>query len=495
MPLPLRIHRESIRRHAPLLAVLGVALLLRVAVVVILAGAATQPGTYEHGEIAKNLLAGRGFSVWFLGSEGPTSQQAPLYPLLLAGAYWMFGVDSTAALLAVQLLQCIAGVVTVYALMRLAWALLPEARALGWVAGVALAVHPAHLYAVAHIQVVTWATMLLTMLLAVTAEPHVTSPVGRRAAIAGLLAGLMLLVEPILALAIPFAAWMLFRSYFQSPLVLPLRHRLSGVAAMAVVCAAVLTPWLVRNWWVHGEPVFVKSTFGYAFWQGNNPSSYGTDKIPKPSVETLRRAHDATLTSTHQALNEARHETVYIDDLTLRPGGYVGLIGLSEPERSRVLARRAWHFITSHPADYGRLCLARLRYFFLFDETNPKAAHWVYRATTVVWLITLVVGLWGWRGWWRPLWPLFGILVAVATFHVLTITSARFRMPLEPFSLIWCAGAVVPAIKRVFDRLTSATPLRVVRPADVDDQQTDSDAAILPGPFTDEQRPPARKAS
>ncbi len=36
--------------------------------------------TYEHGEIAANLLAGRGFSVRYLGADGPTSQQAPAYP-------------------------------------------------------------------------------------------------------------------------------------------------------------------------------------------------------------------------------------------------------------------------------------------------------------------------------------------------------------------------------------------------------------------------------
>ena len=471
------------------------ALALRVVVVANLAGAAAGPSTYEHGEIAQNLLAGKGFSVWFLGSEGPTSQQAPLYPVLLAAAYWLLGVESTAALVAVQLLQGLVGAVTVYALMRLAWSLVPKQPALGWVAGIALAVHPAHLYATAHIQVVTWAAMFLTVLLAVVAYRGERSILGRRAALAGLLAGAMLLTEPILALALPFAAWMFFRSTDDGQRRF-VRERIASVAVMATVCAAVLTPWLVRNWHVHGEAVFVKSTFGYAFWQGNNRVSHGTDKVPKASAETLRHAHDGTLADAHRALTEARHETVYIDDVLLKPTGYAGLVGISEPGRSRVLGRRARQFITDDPAAYAGLCLARLRYFFLFDETNPKAAHWVYRATTIVWLFTLAIGLWGWRGWWRELWPLLGIFTVVAVFHVLTITSARFRMPLEPFSLIWCAGAVVPVVTRIYARGRAPVALRLVRADGGANNAADSndEDVILPGPHRLVDPQPRRKA-
>jgi hypothetical protein len=497
----LRLFLTTLRRHAPLLAVLLAALVLRMAVVLMLSADTGEPSTYEHGEIAENLLAGKGFSVRFLGSEGPTSQQAPLYPALLACAYWLFGTETTAALLAIQLLQCVAGVVTVFALMRLAWSLLPDSPAFGWVAGIALAVHPAHLYATTHIQVVTWAAMLLTLLLAVVADRDPKHIPGRRAAIAGLLAGVMLLVEPILVLALPFAAWMFFRSIsFQSlgdVSVVRLRQRLAGVAVMTTVCVAVITPWLVRNWHVHGEPVFVKSTFGYAFWQGNNPASHGTDKLPQASAETLRRDHDGTLADSHRALSAARHETVYIDDALLKPNGYAGLVGISEPERSRELGRRAWQFIASDPASYGRLCLARLRYFFLFDDTNPKASHWAYQATTVVWLFTLAIGLWSWRGWWRELWPLLGIFAAVATFHVLTITSARFRMPIEPISLLWCAGAVVPVVGRIHARLSTPTGLRLFTADDADEADAasdDGDNVILPGPHRHQQPAPIRKA-
>ncbi len=126
-----------------------------------------------------------------------------------------------------------------------------------------------------------------------------------------------LLAEPILALALPAAHWpSLVRNFApDGRLACQTRWREAGLAAaMALTAAAVIAPWIVRNWLVHGELVFVKSTFGYAFWQANNEISWGTDKVPKASAETLWRDHDGTLAGMNRALWNARHETLYIDD-------------------------------------------------------------------------------------------------------------------------------------------------------------------------------------
>ena len=52
---------------------------------------------------------------------------------------------------------------------------------------------------------------------------------------------------------------------------------------------------------------------------------------------------------------------------------------MSEPERSRILFRRAVSELKAEPGRYVRLCLRRLRYFIFFDETNPKSRVMVYR--------------------------------------------------------------------------------------------------------------------
>jgi hypothetical protein len=419
------------------------ALGLRVGVVLALRTEHARPLGFEHAKIAENLLAGRGFSIEFLGQEGPTSQQAPFYPLLLAGVYACFGMGSPQSLLCIELIQCLAGTLLVLTVVWLGWSLVPDRRLVGWLAGLCAAVMPTHLYMVTHLQVALWAALLLTLLLAVVVSPR-WQATWAGALVAGLLAGLLLLVEPILALTLPVCAAAFWLSEPRKGLGLLQPAAVGRVMAMAGVAAVVITPWTVRNWLAHGQPVFIKSTFGYAFWQGNNPWSWGTDKIPKPSAETIRLDHDGTLRGMDHALWEARHETLYIDDVVLKPHGYGQFAGLNEPQRSALLGREALQFIVQHPGRYAKLCWQRLRYFLLFDETNPKAANRLYRLSTAAWLVLAFIGLIVSSPRWRQLWPTYAAFAAVLVFHSLVIVSARFRIPVEPLSLVWIAAGLAP---------------------------------------------------
>lgn len=431
---------------------------LRLAVVIALAGPHDRPLGYEHGRIAENLLAGRGFTIEFLGSEGPTSQQAPFYPFLLAGSYLLFGVNTPASIVAVQILQCLAGTLLVLLVVTMAWLALPKHREIGWAAGVAAAVYPTHLYTVTHLQVALWAALDLAGLVTFTLA-FIRMRQARYLVAAGAVGGILLLTEPILAIALPCCAaavWLPARWSARALAGERFWHRCGRVAVMAGVTAAVISPWMVRNRIVHGEWVFIKDTFGYAFWQANNAASFGTDKIPKPSAETLRQTHDGSLAGMDRALWEARHETLYIDDVLLKPGGYREFRGLSEPERSRVLGRRAYAFIATEPGAYLRLCANRLRYFLAFDETNPKAANRLYRVATAVWLVLTAVGTlaaWPHR---RQLWLTFVLFAAVTLFHTLVITSVRFRIPIEPLSFVWIGAAIGPLAVRLSESMRKA---------------------------------------
>lgn len=435
------------------------ALLLRVAVVVWLSPAAGRPSTYEHGAIAENLLAGRGFSVRFLGSEGPTSQQAPWVPFVLAGCYAVFGVGTSAALAAFQGLQCLAGSALVVCVVRSAWNWFPERRGIGWGAGWLAALYPPHVYMTTHVQAATWGAWGAAWLFAVVSE-RLAQPSLRRATLAGVVMGWLLWIDPILALVGACGLIELFRSSgsttpeAESPrsAFQPL-PALRCVGVAIVSAAAVAAPWIVRNYRVHGELVLIKSTFGYALWQGNNPAGRGTDKIPKPEAAALAAAHDGSLAGRNRALWEARHETLYIDDVLLKPTGYREFAGLSEPERSRLLGTRAWEFIRTRPADYARLCLQRLRYFLLWDETNPKAADPIYRTASITWLAGSLLGLAALGRGRRRLATTVLAFLLTALFHALTITSARFRIPVESFGFLWAAAGFAPAWTNIGRRL------------------------------------------
>jgi hypothetical protein len=207
----------------------------------------------------------------------------------------------------------------------------------------------------------------------------------------------------------------------------------------------VLSPWLVRNYQVHGEFVAIKSTFGYAFWQGNCALSEGTDKVRRESIEPiLRRGKEATsLSGLNRALWDARHEAGYLDDIALTRADKRSLGSVSEPERSRILFRRALSDLAADPWRYPLLCLKRLRYFILFDDTNPKSRVLVYRLPHIGLTLLAMAGLFlaGPEGR-RRLMPTIATAAAITIFHTLTIVSARFHIPIEPLMAIWGAAGL-----------------------------------------------------
>jgi hypothetical protein len=429
-------------------AIIVLAIAVRVAAVLVLQSHRVPRSTYEHGEIAANLLAGRGFSVHFLGADGPTSQQAPVYPALVAAAFAIGGVESPRALLILELCQSLLGGLLVLGVLKLAWRLAPDRPATASIAALFVALHPTLIYAATHVQLAALATTLLVWALGVAYETGATGRT-RDAIVTGALFGLMVLTDPILALAGLGVGWAIWQS--TSPQQGRIRHASYLLAVVFLTSLAGVTPWLVRNALVHGEFVPIKSTFGYAFWQGNCAMSEGTDKVVRSSIDRiLRRSRKyVSLKDWNQSIWKARHEAGYLDDIALERNDYRLLGSVSEPERSRILFRRARAELQADPGRYRQLCLKRLRYFVFFDETNPKSRVLLYRvphvALTVVAGLGLILAGPQVR---RRLLPTILTVAAIAVFHSLTIVSARFHIPIEPLLALWGATGLVDAIAR-----------------------------------------------
>ncbi len=475
-----------------LLLLFLLALLVRVAAVTLVGSFLIDRTTYEHGEIARNLVLGRGFSVAWFGVEGPTSTQAPVYPLLLALWYWLLGIESPLALLAMQLMQALLGALSAPLSALLATELLcgparelesgcgsraggdpllrhgvgrgPNAERAGehsqlcfgllpWLAGLGVAIYPTLIYAVTQIQV-AWLAALLTVLTLWLAACALRRQRLALAGLCGLSGGLLILTDPILALVV-FVA-IAFIAFWSVPSIAPERndacgpamHRprrllMAGIAS--AICLLPLCPWLVRNWLVHGQFVPVKSTFGYAFWQGNHPRSWGTDKIPLTAPAARSdRLRAGWLHSLEQTLWRQRLiDTTYIDDVVLSAQRRLELARLSEPQRSKLLLREAIGYVRQAPARYAGLCLRRLAYFLWYDPTNPKARLPLFKLVHGSLTLLSLVGLWLSRRLWRRLWPTYLAFALVTLFHTFTIFSLRFHIPLEPIAILW--AAFVPA--------------------------------------------------
>jgi hypothetical protein len=407
----------------------------RAAAVLVLQSHEVSHSTYEHGEIASNLLAGRGFSVKFLGADGPTSQQAPAYPVLVAGAYALGGVGTPRSLLILELGQALLGGALVGFVVILAREVAPGRPRVAILAGLIAAVHPTLVYSATHVQVASLASLLLAACLA---WGYRAGRTGSRldAVVGGVFLGLLALSDPILALVGPGMAWAIASGQ-------GLRRSGRLIGLVGVSASLCVLPWVVRNARVHDEFVPIKSSFGYAFWQGNCALSEGTDKVVRASVEKKLGRRSSSLRDLNATLWEARHEAGYLDDIALTPADYRELGAVSEPERSRILFRRALLDLRAEPGRYARLCLRRLRYFVLFDETNPKTRSTLYRAGHVGLTVLAALGLLLARPEVRRrLGPTLLTAGLIAAFHALTIVSARFHVPIEPLMGLWAAAGV-----------------------------------------------------
>lgn len=238
-----------------------------------------------YSQIARNLLDHRGYS----GEEEepfvPTYVRTPGYPLILAGAYSLFGQGNDRA---VRVIQATADTATCWliALLALAWAPAqwnPEKRRRAMLIALGLAAFcPFTAVYVTTILTETWATLLITAL-ALVATLALKSERPASAALlwlaAGLLGGAATMCRPDCALFVCGAGAMLvgtglLRAFAALPSA-AFAMVLGGVA-LTIGFSAVLAPWTIRNARVFGvfQPVAPQYAnmpyefvpFGYVSW-------------------------------------------------------------------------------------------------------------------------------------------------------------------------------------------------------------------------------------
>ena len=416
--------------------IVAVCVLLRVGTIFAIRAHHADAGMYEHEMIASSLADGNGFRYAFF-SDRPllTSQQAPAIPYLLSFCFRIAGGNTSAArllyLLGVNVSLAAGATLAMWQLGRRMWN--PTVGA--W-AAVGFAIYPPLIYATTRIQAATWSICWLLIALAFTMEA-----VHRRnwkwGCLAGASAGIGLLGEPIIV----FPAALVFLALAIACLGQP--RRLGVIATALLAAAVVLAPWMVRNTLVHERMVFIKSTFWYCFWQGNHLGATGTDKL-LPDAELRDRLAWAWGGATLEAdLNTAREQAISVDSHLPRESLAAILAERSEIEKVDHFKTLVERDLSEDPGHYLKMCGVRLAQMLWFDATNPRAYVLAYRLSYLVLLALATVGVGlcvsGRRAlyWQMPLLAGVGILV----FHTLTITSARFRLPIEALMLLPAAVA------------------------------------------------------
>jgi len=222
--------------------------------------------------LARNLAAGYGYC--FVPGQ-PSLLRAPLYPLLMAGLYALFG-HHYAVVLGMQVLV---GGLSALVLVVLGRRLFGE-MASPIVAGCLFACHPLLIFTTGLLYSET--LYLFLLLLFTYACLRMAEDGGRTgwAILGGFLLGFSVLMRPnllLLPVAMVFWLWFVLRDFRRALL-------LGGL--VTVVLVAVILPWTIRNYQVSGTFVPVAANTGLNLWQGNHPDAEGA-AYPLDQVDPL----------------------------------------------------------------------------------------------------------------------------------------------------------------------------------------------------------------
>lgn len=373
---------------------------------------------WEAGRIARALVTDYGYSdpfanIW-LAHTGPTAWLPPLYPLLLAAIFRIFGVFTAASAWVLFTIQSAFSAATAIAVWEIAARCLSRRAAL-WSAWI-WALYPAAMqYAVRWPWETTISTALFTFVLVLALRMRGIGDGSRTSNTAprtspwiafGLLWGLIALSNSSLLIFLPACAlWIMLPSLREAP---TRASAFGGAALAALLFLACIAPWTARNYAVFHALIPLRGNFGAELALGNGPGSTGL-------------------------LMEYNHPFQAPDQLHLYASlGEVRYVAL----RSKI-ARR---FIAAHPAHF-LADIARRIVFFWCGVPHPSDEAWYNeggRSLNFAFIST--AGLLGLALALRrriPAADLFAwaFILLPLPYYLVTV-HARFRHPLEPLIAI-----------------------------------------------------------
>ncbi|MFQ5911597.1 MAG: ArnT family glycosyltransferase [Nitrospinota bacterium] len=404
--------------------VLSLALALRLWVAVAGGNAPPVSDGVEYDGYAVNLLSGKGYQLIHEGTLR-RSDRLPLYPLLLAGFYSVFGRWFAP----VRIFQALLGALTVWLLFR--WGNRILARPVALLGGLLAAVYPAFLWYYGPGFILTETVFIFTIVLAMErASALVERPTAGRAAGLGLALGAAALTKGAGGLFFGFVLGYLAAFSEGS-----WRRKGLRLGLALLVFMACLAPWLVRNYLVHGR--FVYSTKGgHVFWESNNPTARGgwapvnpQDQDRQPGLSERQTAYLAQREAIVRAharevrAIEARHPAV----------------GLLEADADKEERAKGFDFLLSYPRRVPKLLFRKLVLLW-----NPIGQEFFLGYGLI--LPYAILGLWAARSL-----PGVGLLwVGVLYFNAIALLfygHPRFRLFFEPFLLLAASAGLWTAAR------------------------------------------------
>jgi hypothetical protein len=255
---------------------------------------------WEIGRISRALATGYGYADPFLGHTGPTAWSPPLFPLLLAGVFKLFGVYTPLSawiILTINSIFSAAIAPAIYEIAHRCYDVVPsnKHRSVALWSGWLWALYPAACqYAVHWVWEMSITACLFAWVLVIAlrvrgigdSQPSNSADLGPgrvgentqtavRWALFGVLWALIFLCNSTLVLFLPICGlWMLLgvRKEGTKSGLLPV---LSKAALAGVLFLACTTPWVYRNWMVFHAFIPSRGNLGAELYQSVLPENNG----------------------------------------------------------------------------------------------------------------------------------------------------------------------------------------------------------------------------
>jgi hypothetical protein len=402
----------------------------------------TVPFQQETGNIAYALAQGKGFGNVFRTETGPTVWLAPVYPLLVAATFKLFGTFTAQAFFACVALN----------ILFSSAACVPIFFAGKRIGGMGVGAGAAWLWAVFPSAVMMpfewiWDTSLSALLAALILWATVELAESERGldwGVYGLLWGLALMTNPALGVLLPFLlGWVALRRRGESG---ARWKRVALAAGVAILCCV---PWTIRNYVAFHRFVPVRSNLPFELWLGNNDI-----------FDEHTRNGRKSITRTEEARKYAQlGETAYMAEKW----------------------ELATSFMRAHPGLELRLAGRKFVDFWMGTESPVKnfreTDSWLIRGILLSSFLTAIGALCGVVVFWggqkkmtrrrrdlrgsaeeekdgtekgaemtgEIVWPLMVFPVVFPCLYYVTHADLRYRHPIDPIVLLLTVVAVVGA--------------------------------------------------
>ena len=372
------------------------------------------PVSWEYSDIARNLIKDHSFVYSYLNAEY-VNFCPPLYSFLVAFIYLISNFNSFAVIFAqIIIFSFLCAVVFMIGEEIFGFKI-------GFLAAICVMLHPVLLFYTLRYEhclildsfMITFSIFTMLMLREKPASLW-------RLIVSGSVLGLSFLSRGTALILLPvFVFWISF-AFNQS-----FKKRLKTAFGLILISFMIITPWTIRNYLVTGKFILIGAMTEECFWLGNNPNASGSS-YNAAGQTMLRDLAGRDFLKKVSSLDEAAQKEAFKD--------------------------AAFDFIKNNPADFIKLFIKKLYYFWWFSPQFGILYSKIYVPFyKILYFLEFLFGIIGITlavtsknkiVIQNSILPISALL-SISIFQSLFYVEGRHRLALEPLLLIFAAYAIL----------------------------------------------------